>query len=183
MGVGALVWRYIVLLPLSEQRLGDEATENIADADDIDNLRAMLSDDFGGTTILVPVMGYDLRDPQDPTSLELNRNLPFLVYANPVSASDRYFDRVDRELREAFNQGVILIERQEAFLFAFPLTVSVAPDWTAGGANSYFNFAKIPFTTASASANQSFVSTSIISQPNTPRSWGRKTSRSRRLPF
>src|SRR5258708_824194 len=112
MGVGALVWRYVVLLPLSEQKLGDENAETIADADDIDNLRAMLSDDFGGTTILVPVMGYGLRDPRDPTSLELNRNLPFLVYANPISASDKYFDRLPRKLRQAFNQGIILIARQ-----------------------------------------------------------------------
>src|SRR5260370_13666362 len=119
-GVGALVWRYVVLLPLSEQKLGDEQAESIADADGIDNLRALLSDDFGGTTILLPVMGYGLRNPKDPTSLEVNRNLPFLVYANPVSASDRYFDRLEKELREAFNQGVILIERQEAFLFASP---------------------------------------------------------------
>jgi hypothetical protein len=119
-GVGALVWRYVVLLPLSEQRLGDESAETIADAEDIDNLRAMLSDDFGGTTILVPVMGYGLRDPRDPASLEGNRNLPFLIYASPVSASDKYFERLEKELREAFNQGVILIERQEAFLFASP---------------------------------------------------------------
>ena len=118
MGVGALVWRYVILLPLNEQKLGAENTEPIAETEDIDNLRAMLSDDFGGTTILLPVMGYGLRDPKDPTSLELNRNLPFLVYANPVSSSDRYMDRLEQELREAFNQGVILIERQEAFLFA-----------------------------------------------------------------
>jgi hypothetical protein len=111
MGVGALVWRYVVLLPLSEQKLGDENAETIADGDDIDNLRALLSDDFGGTTVLLPVMGYGLRNPSDPTSLEVNRNLPFLIYANPISASDRYFDRLEKELREAFNQGVILIER------------------------------------------------------------------------
>jgi hypothetical protein len=118
MGVGALVWRYMVLLPLSEQKLGDEASATIATTDDVENVRAMLSDDFGGATILLPVMGYGLRDPGNPTSLELNRNLPFLVYANPVSAADRYFDRLEREMREAFNQGVILIERQEAYLFA-----------------------------------------------------------------
>jgi hypothetical protein len=96
MGVGALVWRYIVFLPLSEQILGDERVETIADAGDIDNLRAMLSDDFGGVTILLPVMGHGLRDPSDATSLELNRNLPFLVYASPVSAADRYFERLEK---------------------------------------------------------------------------------------
>jgi hypothetical protein len=63
--------------PLNEQKLGDDKAEIIADADDIENLRAVLSDDFGGTTILLPVMGYGLRDPQDLASLELNRNLPF----------------------------------------------------------------------------------------------------------
>ena len=117
-GVGALVWRYVVFLPLSEQKLGEENVEPIADAADIDNLRAMLSDDFGGVTILLPVMGHGLRDPNDSTSLELNRNLPFLVYARPVSAADRYFERLEQELRAALNQGVILVERQEAFLFA-----------------------------------------------------------------
>jgi len=118
MGVGALVWRYTLLLPLTEGRLGAESSDTIGEPDDIENLRAMLSDDFGGTTVLASVMGYGLRDPKDPDSLEVNQNLPFLVYASPISASDRYFDRLERELREAFNQGVILIERQEAFLFA-----------------------------------------------------------------
>jgi hypothetical protein len=118
MAVGALVWRYMVLLPVDEQSLGAETSQSVAEIEDINNLRAMLSEDFGGTTILAAVMGYGLRDPKDPTSLEVNRNLPFLVYATPISASDRYFDRLERELREAFNQGVILIERQEAFLFA-----------------------------------------------------------------
>jgi hypothetical protein len=118
MGVGALVWRYVVLLPLSEQKLGDEHVQTIADTDDINNLRARLSDDFGGVTILLPVIGHGLRDPADPTSLEVNRNLPFLIYARPVAVSDRYFDRLQRELCEALGQGVILVERQEAFLFA-----------------------------------------------------------------
>src|SRR5262245_35093930 len=118
MGVGALVWRYVVFLPLSEQKLEETGVTTIADVDDINNLRAALSDDFGGVTILSPVLGHGLRDPDDSGSLELNRNLPFLVYAGPVAASDRYFDCLERELREAFNQGVILVERQEAFLFA-----------------------------------------------------------------
>jgi len=118
MGVGALVWRYVVFLPLSEQKLGEENAETIADAEAIDSLRAVLSDDFGGVTILLPVMGHGLHDPHDSTSIELNRNLPFLVYARPVSAADRYFERLEKELRGAFNQGVILVERQEAFLFA-----------------------------------------------------------------
>lgn len=118
MGIGALVWRYTVLLPLSEQKLGDEVVEAIADSADIDSLRDMLSEHFGGVTVLLPVLGCGLRDPKDPTSLELNRNLPFLVYASPISPSDVYFQRLEQELREAFDQGVILIERQEAFLFA-----------------------------------------------------------------
>jgi hypothetical protein len=118
MGVGALVWRYVVFLPLSEQKLGAESLETIADGEDIENLRTMLSDDFGGVTILLRVTGYGLRDPTDPTSLELNRNLPFMVYARPVAAADRYFEGLEKEMRDAFNQGVILVERQEAFLFA-----------------------------------------------------------------
>jgi hypothetical protein len=114
-GIGAVVWRFVVLVPVSEQRLG-EASETIAESDDIDAIGAMLSEDFGGVTVLAPVMGHGLRDPHDPTSLELNRHLPFMVYANPVAPADRYFGRLEQELREAFNQGVILIERQEAFL-------------------------------------------------------------------
>jgi hypothetical protein len=120
LGVGALVWRYTILLPLNEQRLGDANVENIADDDDLENLRTMLTEDFGGTTIQVAVQGYGLRDPQDPTSLEVNRHVPFVVYTSPISASDRYFERLEQEMREAFNQGVILIERQDAFLFASP---------------------------------------------------------------
>jgi hypothetical protein len=118
MGVGALVWRYVVFVPLSEQKLGDENVERIADAEDIDDLLARLSKDFSGVTILLPVLGHGLRDAADPNSLEVNRNLPFVVYAKPLAASDRYFDRLQQELREAFGQGVILVERQEAFLFA-----------------------------------------------------------------
>jgi hypothetical protein len=118
MGIGALVWRYTVMLPVSEQKLGDDAVEIIADNVDIDNLGAMLSEHFGGVTVLVPVTGHGLRDPNDPTTLEFNRHWPFVVYANPVSPSDQYFSRLAQELADAFDQGVILIERQEAFLFA-----------------------------------------------------------------
>lgn len=118
MGIGALVWRYTVLIPTSEQKLGEEVVETIADNADIDNLRAMLSEHFGGVTVLMPVTGHGLRDPHDPASIEVNRHLPLLVYANPISPSDRYFDRLQQELCEAFDQGVILVERQEAFLFA-----------------------------------------------------------------
>ena len=119
MGICALVWRYVVFLPLSEQKLGDEDVATIADAEDINNLRAMLSDHFGGVTILLPVMGQMDRDPNDPTSLELNRNLPFLIYAKPVAASDRYFDRLERELRES-NEGVILVSNDRRLFFSHP---------------------------------------------------------------
>ena len=50
----------------------------------MDNLGAMLSEHFSGVSVLLPLLGYGLRDPNDPTSLEINRNLPFLVYPNPT---------------------------------------------------------------------------------------------------
>src|SRR5438309_1708444 len=71
MGIGALVWRYTVLLPLNEQKLSEAGFDSIADETDIDNFGSMLSQHFGGVTILQPLMGCGLRDPNDPTSLEL----------------------------------------------------------------------------------------------------------------
>ena len=114
-GMGALVWRYQVLVPLDETRPG-EASVRVADIVDVENLRAMLSDHFGGVSVLVPFMGVGVREGGNPESMELNRNLPFVVYARPIAASDRYFETLQQELQQALGQGLILVERQEAFL-------------------------------------------------------------------
>ena len=115
LGVGALVWRYTILVPIEERALGEDARA-VADLDDIETLRAMLCDHFGGVTALLPLIGYGLREAGKPETLELNRNLPFVVYARPIAPADRYFEQLQAELQEALVQGLILIERQEAFL-------------------------------------------------------------------
>jgi hypothetical protein len=47
---------------------------------------------------------------------KLNKNLPFVIYAQPIAASDRYFERLQQEAQEALDQGLVLVERQEVFL-------------------------------------------------------------------
>lgn len=115
-GVDALAWRYAILVPLEERSFDRPEPVFLADATDLENLRALLIDGFGGLTVLQPQLGSGLRDPEDPTSLELNKNVPFVVYAKPVGASDRYIERLQMELQEAFDQGLVLVERQEVFL-------------------------------------------------------------------
>src|SRR5438093_8320770 len=75
-GVGALVWRYLILVPTQEARPGEE-TVPVADETDLENLRATLSDHFGGVSVLSPLMGSGLRDAGKPAPLELNVHLPF----------------------------------------------------------------------------------------------------------
>ena len=115
LGVGALVWRYTILIPISEVRSGGQA-QAVATSDDIETLSGLVCDHFGGVTVLHPVSGYGLRDPADITSLELNQHLPLVVYARPVAASDRYFEKLQQELQEALVQGLIVVEREEVFL-------------------------------------------------------------------
>jgi hypothetical protein len=115
LGVGALVWRYTVLVPVEESVLGAEA-RTVADLDDIETLRALLCDHFGGVTVLMPLIGYGLREAGRPETLELNRSLPFVVCARPIAPADRYFEHLQAELQEALIQGLILVERQDAFL-------------------------------------------------------------------
>jgi hypothetical protein len=115
LGVGALVWRYLVLVPLEETKPGAEAIR-VADREALENLRATLSDHFGGVTMLQPLVGAGLREEGNLDSLELNSNLPFVVYARPIAMSDKYFETLQQELQAALGQGLILVERQEAFL-------------------------------------------------------------------
>ncbi|MCI0461130.1 MAG: hypothetical protein L0Z62_29630 [Gemmataceae bacterium] len=115
LGIGALVWRYTILLPITELRSGGQA-QALATLSDLETLGEVCCDHFGGVTAHPLVSGYGLRDPADPTSLEFNQHLPFAVYARPVAASDRYFERLQQELQEALVQGLIVVEREEVFL-------------------------------------------------------------------
>ncbi len=115
-GGGALVWRYTVLVPIEETKLG-KGSRRLADSEDLDNLGELLCNHFGGLTVLPLLMGYGLRAAHQFDTLEMNQNVPFVVYARPVAASDRYLERLQRELQEALDQGLILAERQEAFVF------------------------------------------------------------------
>jgi PII-like signaling protein len=115
MGIGALVWRYTVLIPTVEGG-HDGEVRSVATEMDLERLRQMFCAHFGGLTILNRIPGYGWRDPQDLASLELNLHVPFAVYARPVTASDRYFERLQQELQEALVQGLITVERQEVLL-------------------------------------------------------------------
>jgi hypothetical protein len=115
LGVGALVWRYTILVPISEMG-PDGQMKPVASGTDLENLRETICAHFGGLTSLNTVPGYSLRDPLDPASLEFNWHIPFAVYARPVTASDRYFERLQQELQEALVQGLITVEREEIFL-------------------------------------------------------------------
>jgi hypothetical protein len=116
LGVGALVWRYTIFVPLEERRPGDAEAITLADLDDIENLRSLLVKHFLGVTVLSPLVGAGLRAPDDPSSIELNSSLPFVVYARPIAASDSYFVKLQEELQEALDQGLVLVERQDVFL-------------------------------------------------------------------
>jgi PII-like signaling protein len=102
-------------VPIEEAAPGQESAA-IASLEDLENLRAMLSEHFGGVTVLLPLMGFGMREAGKPETLELNKNLPFVVYSRPIAAADQYFERLQHELQESLGQGLILIERQEAFL-------------------------------------------------------------------
>src|SRR5438093_1321990 len=79
LGVGALVWRYAIFVPLEERRPGDAEAVALADLDDIENLRSLLVKHFLGVTVLSPLVGAGLRIPDDPSSIELNSSLPFVI--------------------------------------------------------------------------------------------------------
>jgi hypothetical protein len=93
----------------------------IATNADILTIRNTLIRHFGGITVLhqppAPPFGVGARDPADvPGTLEQNEPLAFEVYAAPLQESDDYFCAIRRELREALQEGVILIERQQVTL-------------------------------------------------------------------
>jgi hypothetical protein len=61
-------------------------------------------------------MGWGLRDPSDPASIEFNKHIPHVAYARAIKAADAYFEKLQQELQACLDQGVVLVERQEVFL-------------------------------------------------------------------
>lgn len=133
-GIGALAWRYTVLVPVEEMNWKGEA-RRAAEPELLEDLMEMLCGHFGGLTIPGFVKGWGLRDPADRSSLETNTNVPFVVYARPLALADRYFEQLQEELQSALSQGVILVERQEVFLlgpnrYSPPRTTKLLPQQT-----------------------------------------------------
>lgn len=109
-----IVWRYTIIVPLQELKPTNRLKATL---DDINELRNTLARHFHGLTTLPTVTGYGLRDPANPSaSLEMNTNMPLVVYAAPVPEADAYFLALQSELQSALAEGVILIERQEVML-------------------------------------------------------------------
>jgi hypothetical protein len=110
------VYRYTVLVPL-EQVLDDGAVRFIATPDDLQNLELMFIGHLGGITLLPTVEGRGCRDPKRPReTLETNKHAVYLVYAPAAPVSDQYFQALRAELQEAFVEGIVMVERQEAML-------------------------------------------------------------------
>jgi PII-like signaling protein len=109
-----IVWRYTIVVPLQELKPKNRLKATLQD---INALRTSLVRHFRGLTTLPSVTGYGLRDPRKPAaSLEMNTNMPFVVYAAPIPEADAYFLALQSELQRALAEGVILIERQEVIL-------------------------------------------------------------------
>jgi hypothetical protein len=122
--VPLLVHRYRLLVPVAQIiRESAEAIRRVVVATpaDIDTLRDALIRHFGGVTVAhqppAPAFGIGARDPANVAgTLEQNEHVAFEVYAAPVQESDDYFRAVRRELEEALQEGVILVERQQVTL-------------------------------------------------------------------
>jgi hypothetical protein len=110
-GIGAMVWRFTVLVPLEETSAGAESRQ-IATDDDIDALEDMLTTHFRGLTIAPISTGHGLR----AGAMEVNTHHPMIVYAAAVAAAEHYFAALRRELQDALDQELILVERQEVWL-------------------------------------------------------------------
>jgi hypothetical protein len=110
-GLGAVVWRYTLLVPVEETRPG-ESPQSIASFEDLEKLQTVLTRHFDGLTILPNSVGYGLRE----TQVELNKHTPFVVYAAATAPSDLYFQALRTELEEALLQETILVERHEVWL-------------------------------------------------------------------
>src|SRR5713101_5896391 len=82
-GVGAIVWRYTVFVPIEETK-PEEGPRQIATEEDLVNLERVLTSHFDGLTILPDSVGYGLREQQ----IELNKHRPLVVYAAATTPSD-----------------------------------------------------------------------------------------------
>lgn len=122
--VALLVNRYRILVPIVQIIQESPRTLHrvrITTDADINAIRNALVRHFGGVTVLhqppAPASGVGARDPADVAgTLEQNEHIAFEVYAAPVQEADEYFRALRRELEEALQEGVILIERQQVTL-------------------------------------------------------------------
>ncbi|HYT95616.1 MAG TPA: hypothetical protein VEL76_43250 [Gemmataceae bacterium] len=110
-GGGAVVWRYTVLVPVQETKQGAAPQPLATDADQ-DALEDTLATHFNGVTVLPEVPGFGLRKGR----LEMNRSVPYVIYAAPLTASEEYFQALKKELQEALVQETILVERQDVWI-------------------------------------------------------------------
>jgi hypothetical protein len=122
--VSVSVYRYRLLVPIA-QIIRESALEVrrvlVATDEDIFAIRNALIRHFGGVTVLhqppAPAFGIGARDPLNvKDTLEQNEHSAFEVYAAPLQDSDDYFRALRRELQEALQESVILIERQQVTL-------------------------------------------------------------------
>lgn len=105
-----------MLVPL-EQVHADGTVRPIASPEDLKNLELMFIAHLGGITLLPMVHGRGCRDPRRPReTLETNKHAAYLVYAPAAYVSDHYFQTLRAELQEALEEGIVVIERQEALL-------------------------------------------------------------------
>ena len=105
-----------MLVPVA-QILDDGTVRSITTADDLQNLELMFIAHLGGITLLPTVQGRGCRDPKRPReTLETNKHAAYLVYAPAAPISDHYFQALRPELQEALEEGIVMVERQEAML-------------------------------------------------------------------
>ena len=110
------VWRYTVLVPVAQIQDGG-TVRDIATPDDLQNLELLLIAHLGGITLLPMMQGRGCRDPRRPReTLETNQHAAYLVYAQAAYVSDHYFQALRAELQEALEEGIVMVERQEALL-------------------------------------------------------------------
>jgi len=111
---GRRVWRYTVTFPREQIK---PTRKQKATTDDENRLRRMLVRHFGGVTTSPLSVGFGLRDPSHPEQApEENLNAFLVVLASPGPAADRYFRALRKELQDAMDEGVILVERQVVWI-------------------------------------------------------------------
>ena len=111
LGVGAVAWRFTLLVPIEETRSG-KGTKRIATDKELVILERTLTKHFDGLTILPESVGYGLREKQ----IELNRHAPLVVYAAAMTPSELYFQTLRQEQKDALAQEIVLVKRQEVWL-------------------------------------------------------------------